>query len=103
MAKTWNESKKPHRLAKEFFGTIGKNAFVGGRPTRDFFKVWNFFKKLDEPMLNLFHEYLAANGGQPGLTMTELFYKAQAWNQKQRTAVIKETHIENYLELLKDW
>ena len=95
--KPWNECKKPHRLAMEFFGAVGKNAFPGGRPTRD------FFKKLDEPVLNLFHEYLIATGGQPGLTMTGLFYKAQAWNQKQRTAIIKETHIENYLDLLKDW
>ena len=101
--KPWNECKKPHRLAMEFLGAVGKNALPGGRSIRDFFKVLNFFKKLDEPVLNLFHEYLIATGGQPGLTMTGLFYKAQAWNQKQRTAIIKETHIENYLDLLKDW
>ena len=101
--KTWEESKKPHRLTTEFFRTIGQSAFNGGRPTASFFKVWNFFKKLDEETLNLFHEYMAATGKDRTLTMKDLFYKAPEWNQKQRTAVVTETHIDDYLELLKEW
>ncbi|WP_074816784.1 hypothetical protein [Selenomonas ruminantium] len=103
MAKSWSECNKPHHLAMEFLGTIGKRAFVGGKPSRDFFKVYNFFKKLDVAALNLFHEYLVATGSNPRLTMKGLFYEAPAWNQKQRTAKIAETHIEDYLELLKEW
>ncbi len=102
--KSWSECKKPHRLTLEFFNAMDKSAFAGGKPTASFFKVWNFFKKLDEATLNLFHEYLAATGKDPGLNMNGLFYKAPAWNQRQRTAVIAETHVENYLELLKsEW
>ena len=101
--KSWEESKKPHRLAMEFLGTIGKQAFVDGRPTRDFFRVWNFFKKLDESALNLFHEYMMATGKNPGLTMRDLFYKAPEWNQQQRVTVIKETTVTDYLKLLEEW
>ena len=99
----WEKSKKPHRLTLEFFYAIGKSPFAGRKPTTGFYKGWNFFKKLDEATLNLFHEYLAATGKDPGLTMRGLFYKAPAWNQKQRTAVVTETHVEDYLELLKEW
>lgn len=102
MAKPWSECNKPHRLAIQFLGSTGGKAFVGGRPSRDFFKVYNFFKKLDASTLNLFHEYLLATGDNPGLTMTGLFYKAPEWNQKQRTAVVTETHVEDYLELLRN-
>ena len=101
--KPWKESNKPHRLAMEFLFTIGKQPFAGGKPTRDFFKVWNFFKRLDESVLNLFHEYMITTGENPDLTMQGLFYKAQEWNQKQRVAVIKETTVTDYLKLLEEW
>ena len=87
----------------EYLGAIGKNAFPNGRPSVQFFRVYNFFKKLDDSVLNLFHEYLAATGVNTGLTMKALFYEARAWNQRQRTAKVSETHIEDYLELLKEW
>ena len=101
--KSWSTCNKPHRLAMEFLGAIGKTAFVGGRPTGDFCRVYNFFKRLDVSVLNLFHEYLAAVGERPWMTMRGLFHGALAWNQQQRTAKVTETQVEDYWALLKEW
>lgn len=87
----------------EFLGAVGKKSFAGGKPTVDFFRVLYFFRKLDVAVLNLFHEYLAAVGSCPGLSMRGLFQQALAWNQRQRTAKVADTHVEDYWALLKEW
>lgn len=102
MRKSWEECNKPQRLTLEYATTIGAKLFTP-RPTQQYFKLYNFFKRLDESVLDLFHEYLQAHDAMPGLTMKALFYKAPRWNQEQRKVHINETHVENYLKLLEDW
>lgn len=102
MKKPWDKCNKPYILALQYLWTADEKAFEHGKPTRGFFRVYNFFKKLDVEVLDLFHEYMDETGKQPGLSMTGLFYKAAAWNREKRTTKITETHVEDYLALLKE-
>ena len=103
MKKPWDKCNKPYNLALQYLWTAVEKAFEHGKPTRGFFRVYNFFKRLDELVLDLFHEYMEAEGKRPGLTMKALFYDSAMWNQRHRTTKITETHTEDYLALLKEW
>lgn len=104
MKKTWGHGgNKPYLLALQFLWTVGDKAFNHGRPTKGFFRVYKFYQKLDETMLDLFHEYLDAHGQDKELTMKALFVNAPCWNQMQRTTKVSETKTEDYLALLKEW
>ena len=100
--KPWSECNKPYCLAMQFLKACKTPIFANKRLTVDFFKVYNFFKKVPVETLNLFHEYLCAYPDN-ALTMRELFYKAPEWNQSKRMAVVVETKKDDYLELLKSW
>lgn len=102
MTNKWNDCNKPYWLARQFLATIDRPFISKGRPSREFFRVYNFFKKLDVETLNLFHEYMEATGKQR-LSMSDLFHKAAAWNTTQKTTVITSTKINDYLALLKEW
>ena len=102
MKKPWEKCNKPYVLTLQFLQTANVKAFAGPRPTKHFFGVYNFFKKPAVEVLDLFHEYMDETGKQPGLSMSDLFYKAAAWNREKRTTKITETHVEDYLALLKE-
>lgn len=103
MRKPWEKSNKPYVLTMEYAKAAGVILFGCNGPTRNFYRIYNFFKRLDETILDLFHEFIQAHGADPNLSMRALFYEAPKWNQQQRTAQIKETHIEDYLKLLEEW
>lgn len=100
MRKPWNQCNKPYWLAREFMNVQGK-PFTG--PSGEFFKLYNFFKKLPDETLNLFHEYLQAVTRDRNMTMKKLFYAAPAWNQQRRMTVVTETKTDDYLKLLREW
>lgn len=99
--KTWETGDKSTWLARQYFRVNGRNVFASGRPSRDYFKVRNFFKKLDVTVLNLFHAYLDTIMEQRTISMKQLFYEAEQWNTHQKFAEITETHENDYMELLK--
>lgn len=101
MRKTWEECNKPYVLTQDFFHAMNENVFKNGKPTKSYFAVYNFFKKTEEPILNLLHEFIMANRFTRKLTMTEFFTAAQQWNMKTKVAVVTETQTKNYLEALK--
>lgn len=99
--KNWEECNKPHVLSKQFFDKQGIKVFVSGRPSKEFFAVYNFFKKMDETVLNLLHEFLSTHNFSRKITMNELFLVAERWNTKTKVAVVTETQKKNYMEALQ--
>lgn len=101
MKKKWEECNKPYVLTQDFFRVMQENVFKAGKPTKSFFAVYGFFKKIEEPILNLLHEFIVANRFTKKLTMAEFFTAAQRWNVETKVAVVTETQTKNYLEALK--
>lgn len=92
--KRWEESNKPHRLAQEY---IARQSRKFSRT--DFFRVYMFFKRKDESVLNLLHEFLCSEESK-GITMTDLFVRAQKWSTKTQETKITQTTVDDYLLLL---
>lgn len=100
--KTWDNCNKPVALAKQFFAVQGINAFTGGRPSKQFWAVRGFYRKLPPEALNLLHEYMDSLKSPQKFTMTELFHRAERWNTQSKVTNITTTTVVNYLKLLEE-
>ncbi|EEX69956.1 hypothetical protein MITSMUL_03087 [Mitsuokella multacida DSM 20544] len=77
------------------------NGFTNGRPTKSFFKLYNFFKKQPLEVLNLLHEFLETKP-RKNMNMSQLFYEARNWNTGTKVAKITKTNETDYFALLKE-
>ena len=103
MAKTWDNCKKGAWLTKEFFAKRGENVFVGGRPSRQYWRVKSFFDGQSEENLDLLHEYLTnVTAISPDTSMADLFQSAKKWSFEQKKTKVKSTNVYDYLEALED-
>ena len=96
----WDTSNKAHFLAREFIAKQQGRKFSRS----DFFRIYSFFKKKDDTVLNLLHEYLSSGEANLNLSMTDLFIQAQKWAlESQKTKIkITKTEVTDYLALLKE-
>lgn len=101
MKKPWSECNKPHRLTMEYMKSQDIHGFANGKPTRQFFKLYSFFKKQDTQVLNLLHEFLEATP-KHRMNMTQLFHESWNWNVKSKVTHIKQTKETDYFALLKE-
>lgn len=100
--KEWEASNKPHVLTKLFFSVRRQPAFCNRKPTQDFFRVYGFFKKIDESSLNLLWEYLQANPNETIASMSCLFQDAKRWASQQKIRKIDTTKVADYLQLIRE-
>lgn len=99
--KSWSDCNKPHRLTLEYMKSQHINGFANGRPTKNFFKLYNFFKKQPLEVLNLLHEFLETKPRR-NMNMSQLFYEARSWNTNTKVAKITKTNETDYFALLKE-
>lgn len=93
----WDTSNKAHFLAREFIARQGRKF-----SRSDFFRIYSFFKKKDDMVLNLLHEYLSSGEADLNLSMTDLFIQAQKWALESQKTKIIQTKVTDYLALLKE-
>ena len=101
--KDWEHCNKPVALAKKFFAVQGINAFTGGRPSKQFWAVRGFYRKLDDTVLNLFHEYLETIEGHRSITMPQLFNEARRYATESKITKVTSTKVNDYMKLLEEW
>ena len=101
--KQWEDSKKDHYLTLQFFGVQGINVFASGRPSKDYYAVRRFLGKLDDTVLNLFHEYLETIDGHRSITMPQLFNEARRYATESKITKVTSTKVNDYMKLLEEW
>ena len=101
MMKSWANCNKPHRLTMEYMKSQRINGFANGKPTKNFFRLYNFFKKQPMEVLNLLHEFLVTNPDKK-MNVSQLFWAARDWNTNTKVAKVTKTNEVDFFELLKE-
>lgn len=99
--KSWTESNKPHRLTMEYIRSQRIKGFANGKPTTNFFRLYNFFKKQPMEVLNLLHEFLETKPSKK-MNVSQLFWEARDWNTDSKVAKVTKTNETDYFALLKE-
>lgn len=99
--KAWADCNKAHRLTMEYMRSQDIHGFANGKPTSQFFRLYNFFKKQPTEVLNLLHEFLSTNPDKK-MNMTQLFWAARSWNTNTKVAKVTKTNEVDFFKLLKE-
>lgn len=99
--KTWADCNKPHRLTMEYMKSQRIKGFANGKPTTNFFRLYNFFKKQPTEVLNLLHEFLETKPSKK-MNVSQLFWEARDWNTNSKVAKVTKTNEVDYFALLKE-
>jgi hypothetical protein len=99
--KAWADCNKAHRLTMEYMKSQKINGFANGKPTKNFFRLYNFFKKQPMEVLNLLHEFLGTNPSKK-MNMTQFFWAAHDWNTNTKVAKVTKTNEVDFFKLLKE-
>lgn len=99
--KTWANCNKAHRLTLEYMKSQHIKGFANGKPTKNFFRLYNFFKKQPLEVLNLLHEFLETKPRR-NMNMSQLFWAARDWNTNTKVAKVTKTNEVDFFKLLKE-